>query len=1070
ALVGPTSLLVASSGPSHSTHFVADKGPHISLDETGCYVCHADADQQCGEDAPFFKSGTDGSGDGKYDLSETDVCNPCHSPGVPFDGVAMAKENWELGVYGQDGTTLTPGKEMWCISCHDAGTSVCDGVGAPDISGDNTTYGYYVNGHRSRPCSDCHDLTVTHVDGDARTYAYNFAQYAPGESGVAYAAGYRLKSMGADIPGGYNESVPLMIPTNFNTTFAYSGQDIMDNAARLCFSCHDSTEVFDEIPDGGIDTNFKSAMPNPPRDYSFSLGDMNQHVWHTIGMTIQSWDSDWDDTTTGPGPGPGYDTLTTCSSCHNVHGAAGADGSTNEPMIRDGSLAGRTGYGFSYLISGGYPTVTSIGASLPISVGAVFRNGNAMCGGTCHQSTPPGPLTPAYDATGSGSGTYLEYYRAVGTFNCSDCHAYAEGASHPTHADGAGKGVDLGCFECHDSDGHVNDIVDLPDGPLSTTTACDACHSEEGPYGGVTMAKDNWTDGVYDAVGGGLKDGKETWCATCHDQDALETVIQIDDFEGYGSDGELQEQWGVGTDARIVELATDDDPDVSQYMNASIRWTRSPADNYGAVERVFTPYVDLGGMQYVSFYLKIDEPLKFERIKVRLTNSAAEQATLNYYTSLMVPGVWRQIWLARTSFNNDISWEEITEIQFRIFENSPSESYEESICIDNVSFSRIEPRPGGGGPAVVGDDQAFGFYVTGHGRSPINHGCDDCHDPTTKHIDGEHRTYSATADYGANPEQTYRNGYRLNDDMAIPRGSEVGTDAFKLCTNESCHPYSQVVSDDKSNFRKEGIYQFHEVHLENILIPKWDSDWDATPWDPDNYLPTQMGGPIDSGLSCPACHNVHGTPSPAMARHGELISSPGTSDKVPALDFKWFEADELVPGEPGDQTWDLSKSRYGSLIAGPNEEAMDNQVCTDCHSHGAEWIDDGYAERYYRLPNILEVIDVWTTDDFDNIKDDFLPDDPVRYHVKFRVSGSGSYIVKTGLDTKAESTSGTYWKTDLVHPEESLGAGDYEWSWDETIPASADHGSTAQVIMRIKLKFEPDGAIIRVGAHGFNVD
>jgi len=247
--------------------------------------------------------------------------------------------------------TLTPGKEMWCISCHDSGTSVCDGVSAPDIGGDNTTYGYYVNGHRSRLCSDCHDLTVTHIDGEARTYAYNMAYYAPGQSGVAYAAGYRLKSMGPDDPEtDYNESVPLMIPTNFNTTFSYNGQDIMDNAFRLCFSCHNSAEVFDDTPGDGVDTNFKSAMPDPPLDYSYSLGDSNQHILHAIGQTMQSWDSDWDTGTTGPGPGPGYDTLMTCSACHNVHGAAGTEGSTNEPMIRDGSLAGRTGYGFSYVI------------------------------------------------------------------------------------------------------------------------------------------------------------------------------------------------------------------------------------------------------------------------------------------------------------------------------------------------------------------------------------------------------------------------------------------------------------------------------------------------------------------------------------------------------------------------------------------------------------------------------------------------------------------------------------------------------------------------------------------------
>jgi hypothetical protein len=508
SFVGCPPVLLASSGPSHSTHLTADKGPLLTEDETGCYTCHGT--NACQK----FKDGEP--------LETTTVCDPCHSAGGTTDGVAMAKENWDLGVYGPGGTTLAFGKDMWCISCHDSGTSVCDGVDAPDISGDNATYGYYVNGHKSKLCSDCHDLTVTHIDGEARSYAYNMAYYAPGESGVAYAAGYRLKSMGPDDPEtGYNESVPLMIPANFGTTFAYVGQDIKDNASRLCFSCHNSTEVFDDTPGDGIDTNFKSAMPDPPLSYSYSTGDINQHIQHTVGATMQCWDSDWDTGTTGPGPGPGYDSLMICSSCHNVHGAAGTDGSTNEPMIRDGSLAGRTGYGFSYVIEDvegiGYPDVTSAGASLPISVGAVFRNGNAMCSVNCHNPTPPGPLTTAYNATGSGSGTYLEYYRAVGTFNCSDCHAYGTEASHPTHADSTGKGVDLGCFECHDSDGHVNNTVDFPDGPLSTTTACDDCHSSGGAHGGVAMAKENWVDGIYEDDGATLQSGKDQWCAGCHD-------------------------------------------------------------------------------------------------------------------------------------------------------------------------------------------------------------------------------------------------------------------------------------------------------------------------------------------------------------------------------------------------------------------------------------------------------------------------------------------------------------------------------------------------------------------------
>ena len=515
--VGRTSLLMASTSPSHATHFFSDKGPHILLDEIGCYTCHANGRLQC-QVAPAFADGTE---EVPVFLETTTVCDGCHSAGGKLDGVTMAKLNWEYGVYEAGGTALKSGKEMWCISCHDAGASICNGVSAPNISGDNTTYGYYVNGHRSKLCSDCHDLTVTHIDGEARTYRFNNEDvdpvdgwpdmYGSANSGIAYASGYRLRYVDGE--------VPLMIPANYSNTFGSIGQDMLDNGFRLCFSCHDYTKIFDDTFEDGLDTNFKASLPNPPQEYSYSwsvAGDINQHVLHVRNYTMQAWDSDWDPDTVGPGPGVGCDSMTTCSSCHNVHGAAGAQGSTNEPMIRDGSLVGREpGYGFSYVVedvgSGGYPQVTSTNATLPISVGAVFREDNAMCF-CCHLC--PTPSDSSYDATGA----YLEYYRAVGTFNCSDCHAYGTEASHPTHDDSTGKGVDLECYGCHDSGGHVNNTVDFPDGnPLPTTSACDACHSSGGVHGGVAMAKDNWGVGIYEEDGKTLQSDKEQWCAGCHD-------------------------------------------------------------------------------------------------------------------------------------------------------------------------------------------------------------------------------------------------------------------------------------------------------------------------------------------------------------------------------------------------------------------------------------------------------------------------------------------------------------------------------------------------------------------------
>ena len=419
---------LGSSG-GHSIHANDSRGPNI-----GCNGCHEPYNP------PYLKSGTDANGDGKYDLSETNVCDSCHSPGGAYDGIndpfIGAKPNWADGVY--DNSDLKPGKETWCVGCHDTGTSTVNGVAAPPVAGDDSTWGFYATGHGRNAlvsCTGCHDTTATHTDGLTRTYSFHSIHYEPRvpfdefgdpiedglppefpESGVFYATAYRLSYVGGE--------VPLMIPANYGITFKYDAGLMRDTAFRLCFSCHDASAIFDDTPGNGIDSNFKASLPNPPRDHSYAWGsgaDVNEHVSHLLNYIGPFADSDWDLTTDGPGGTNGHDTLTGCFSCHNVHGAAGAAGSTNEAMVRDGSLIGRTGYGFSYVIedasSGGYPWVTSTGATQSNSVGAIFRNNTAnMCGGSmCHGSPEPPPAS-SYDATGSSWGTYIEYYRPYGDY------------------------------------------------------------------------------------------------------------------------------------------------------------------------------------------------------------------------------------------------------------------------------------------------------------------------------------------------------------------------------------------------------------------------------------------------------------------------------------------------------------------------------------------------------------------------------------------------------------------------------------------------------------------------------
>jgi len=420
---------------SHATHTkINSKGPATQMD---CGDCH-----DTNNYPNFGDPGEDAS------LAATDVCDDCHSEGGAYNGLIDtaesigAKDNWDE-VYNAVGDALLAGKEKWCIGCHDGGTSVINDANAP-----NTDL-YYTGGHgragAAKECLDCHDTTKTHIDGEARTYAFDSAYYDPNQSGVAYAEGYRLRYVGGE--------VPLMIPADLSITFDLNAQTIKDNSFRLCFDCHNPNNIFDNDPSDGIDTNFKASLPNPPRGYSYGWGagnnanadsdpDFNEHFGHIWDFTGIFWDSDWNMVTNGttgsnasnahssqiaaiyfkclichgdfsflPKNGMnGSDSLIACASCHNVHCAIGAMGSTNEAMIRDGSLPGRTGYRFSYVIEDGtYPQMTSTGANQANSVGAVFRNNTAdMCGG-CHGN--PDPPAASYDASGSGWGSYLEYYR-----------------------------------------------------------------------------------------------------------------------------------------------------------------------------------------------------------------------------------------------------------------------------------------------------------------------------------------------------------------------------------------------------------------------------------------------------------------------------------------------------------------------------------------------------------------------------------------------------------------------------------------------------------------------------------
>ena len=241
-------------------------------------------------------------------------------------------------------------------------------------------------------------------------------------------------------------------------------------------------------------------------------------------------------------------------------------------------------------------------------------------------------------------------------------------------------------------------------------------------------------------------------------------------------------------------------------------------------------------------------------------------------------------------------------------------------------------------PNVIGDeDGAFaygigwGYYRTGHGLATgaypasealaANKACTACHDTTVAHIDGEHRTYAAASD-------NYQAGYRLKLGMDIPRTDQGEPNSdFALCF--SCHD-SHLYLDEASfetNFRQDVTTNAHARHLQSPPTgPFAGSDWWDSDWD---------GVTGDSKISCPACHNVHGSPSPRMMRHGELISTPGTTDKVPSLNFQYTPIGSYAT---------LMTSTGGSLYsANPGGGSIANTgVCGMCHSN---------RTSYTRTPN-----------------------------------------------------------------------------------------------------------------------
>ncbi|MDH3974831.1 MAG: hypothetical protein OEV42_11180 [Deltaproteobacteria bacterium] len=440
----------------HSTHTEWDaddkRGPRIY-----CNSCHDITD------IPAFNSGTDSNGDGRIDLSETDVCDICHSPGGAFNGVNTtgasigAKENWHNGGVYNNGTSLKPGKENWCVGCHDEIPSQIKTETAPNKVGNNSTYGFFVSGHgkaagnyttlswqdttasgnpgANRTCVDCHNGAVFHIIS------------GPNPAGSRLKAGYENDSANSNCSnchkaGGLATAAPIWYTDVTAFEFSAHGKDTImhpytsrpiycsdchdvhgtvnpamttANQETLCYECHTEGGVVNDAIANNRTGGYKSA---DDIQEAFSKSEI-----HNLGTSFSN----------------GGKTYTLeCISCHNVHLVTGKywDAEQNlSPITRPSNrnevwgddatekmdyYAQTGGYGtggFYRKIAEGY-TLGSGG--LPFDQGGVYqppKDGSGMTGFEFD-----GDVLPAYSAF------------------CLDCHSERVSAVNPPINWGQGIG------------------------------------------------------------------------------------------------------------------------------------------------------------------------------------------------------------------------------------------------------------------------------------------------------------------------------------------------------------------------------------------------------------------------------------------------------------------------------------------------------------------------------------------------------------------------------------------------------------------------------------------------------
>ncbi|HJH28992.1 MAG TPA: hypothetical protein C5S51_04770 [Methanosarcinaceae archaeon] len=550
---------------------------------------------------------------------------------------------------------------------------------------------------------------------------------------------------------------------------------------------------------------------------------------------------------------------------------------------------------------------------------------------------------------------------------CEVCHGhdleyeyepgkFSEGAgtvqSHSTHTENDNddlRGPHITCDDCHDTDNYPYFKTGTGEAPhnLSETDVCDTCHSAGGSINGINDAavgaKENWDNGIYDSEGATLQSGKDKWCAGCHDEEPAEVGVLAPNIVGQyilENDGDWKTPVAIEANTNMTSAESLIDGDLNTGISA------------GRIGKIVV--FDLGesvDVSHIRLYTENNTEVVFPPTVHWLVYGSNDLEE------------WTRILLGQSVMFAKPSW--LTGLE---------DGWDES-RLDMalpVRYIKLEKRniwpcaPDTQKEFQYKSDLQYGYYETGHKMA-----CDNCHDISSAHFDEISQTYSASLD-------NYQAGYRLRSvevngevvpPMDIPRlGPEQRfyetNNNFALCFD--CHSKSKLFGYDggtgdfyknplETNFYNERKLDAngnetnqHRVHIQGLgwcgTGITWDSDWDSTADD--------WNMSYDSQMSCTACHNVHGSPSLAMIRHGELISTPGTLDKVPLLNIKYLENTSYTYNVNG--SLDNGNGSYNILdtfgaqtqfyLPGRGN-AGKNNMCIMCHNE---------LVIYYRTPVIVD--------------------------------------------------------------------------------------------------------------------